>query len=136
MLSMPPDRTMLAEPALMMSCASMVAFMPEPQTLFTVVAPVASGRPAPRPAWPAGAWPGRGLGGRGLALTGRQHIAHEDFVDLLRRELRPIERGADHMRAELVGGKGRQLAHETTERGAGGGKDNDGIGGGGHGGTP
>src|SRR5215831_19075382 len=41
MLSMPPDTTMLAEPALMMSCASMVAFMPEPQTLLTVVAPVA-----------------------------------------------------------------------------------------------
>ena len=48
---------MLAEPAVMMSCASMVAFMPEPQTLLTVVAPVASGNPAPRAAWRAGAWP-------------------------------------------------------------------------------
>src|SRR4051812_7029165 len=57
MLSMPPDKTMLAEPALMMSCASIVAFMPEPQTLLMVVAPVASGNLAPRAAWRAGAWP-------------------------------------------------------------------------------
>src|SRR6476659_2161581 len=57
MLSMPPDSTISAEPAVMMSWPSMVAFMPEPQTLLTVVAPVASGRPAPRAAWRAGAWP-------------------------------------------------------------------------------
>src|SRR5438552_3316673 len=57
MLSMPPDTTMLAEPALMMSCASMVAFIPEPQTLLMVVAPVASGSLAPRAACRAGAWP-------------------------------------------------------------------------------
>ena len=57
MLSMPPDSTISAEPALMMSCASMVAFMPEPQTLLMVVAPVASGSLAPRAAWRAGAWP-------------------------------------------------------------------------------
>src|SRR5882757_2269305 len=57
MLSMPPDTTISAEPALIMSCASMVAFMPEPQTLLMVVAPVASGSLAPRAAWRAGAWP-------------------------------------------------------------------------------
>src|SRR5438128_5801564 len=57
MLSLPPDSTFSALPALMMSCASMVAFMPEPQTLLTVVAPVASGSPAPRAACRAGAWP-------------------------------------------------------------------------------
>ena len=55
MLSMPPDSTIEAEPALMMSWASMVAFMPEPQTLLMVVAPVASGSLAPRAAWRAGA---------------------------------------------------------------------------------
>src|SRR3984893_6758437 len=57
MLSMPPETTISAEPALMMSCASMVAFMPEPQTLLMVVAPVASGSFAPRAACRAGAWP-------------------------------------------------------------------------------
>jgi hypothetical protein len=41
----------------MMSWASMVAFMPEPQTLLMVVAPVASGNLAPRAACRAGAWP-------------------------------------------------------------------------------
>jgi hypothetical protein len=51
----------------------MVAFMPEPQTLLMVVAPVASGRPAPRAACRA----------RRLALSSRQHAAHEDFVDPL-----------------------------------------------------
>src|SRR3954447_18165240 len=35
----------------------MVAFMPEPQTLLMVVAPVASGSFAPRAACRAGAWP-------------------------------------------------------------------------------
>src|SRR6185312_4300243 len=102
MLSMPPDSTMSAEPAWMMSCASMVAFMPEPQTLLTVVAPVASGRPA----------------GRGLALSGRQHIAHENFVDPLRREPGAFQRGLDDMRAELVGAERSELAHEAAERGA------------------
>src|SRR5213078_1586540 len=57
MLSIPPETTIAAEPALMVSCASMVAFMPEPQTLLMVVAPVASGSLAPRAACRAGAWP-------------------------------------------------------------------------------
>ncbi len=35
----------------------MVAFMPDPQTLLIVVAPTASGNPAPRAACRAGAWP-------------------------------------------------------------------------------
>src|ERR1700724_4299786 len=57
MLSMPPDTTISAEPALMMSCASIVAFMPEPQTLLMVVAPVVAGSLAPPAACRAGAWP-------------------------------------------------------------------------------
>ena len=40
-----------------MSCASIAAFMPEPHILLIVVAPVASGSPAPSAAWRAGAWP-------------------------------------------------------------------------------
>src|SRR6202522_2257154 len=57
MLSMPPDTTISAEPAWIMSWASIVAFIPEPQTLLMVVAPVASGDPAPRAACLAGARP-------------------------------------------------------------------------------
>src|SRR5690606_2802517 len=55
--SMPPATTARAEPALMMSWASITAFMPEPQTLLMVVQPAASGMPAARDAWRAGAWP-------------------------------------------------------------------------------
>ena len=100
----------------MMSCASMVAFMPEPQTLLMVVAPVASGSFAPA----------RGLTRRGLALSGRQHAAHEHFVDPLRRQLGSLQRRADHMGAEPVGAERRQFPHEAAERGAGGGDDDDG----------
>src|SRR3981189_2836785 len=100
MLSMPPDTTISAEPALMMSCASMVAFMPEPQTLLTVVAPLASGRLAPRAACRAAA--GRALRGRGVSLPGRQPVAHEHFVDPVGRQFCPFDCGADHMGTELV----------------------------------
>jgi hypothetical protein len=46
MLSMPPATTNLAEPAAIRSWASIAAFMPEPHTLLTVVAPTLTGRPA------------------------------------------------------------------------------------------
>src|ERR1700754_993814 len=55
--SMPPATTTAAEPALIRSCPSMMAFMPEPQTLLTVVAPVLTGIPALIAAYSAGAWP-------------------------------------------------------------------------------
>src|SRR5512144_2430856 len=55
--SMPPATTTLAEPALIRSLASMIAFMPEPQTLLIVVQPADFGSPAASAAWRAGAWP-------------------------------------------------------------------------------
>src|ERR1700677_1986594 len=57
MLSMPPATTTSAEPARKRSCATMAAFMPEPHILLMVVAPAASGSPAPIAACRAGAWP-------------------------------------------------------------------------------
>src|ERR1700676_1570079 len=75
-----------------------------------------------------------GLPRRRLALSGWQHAAHEHFVDPLRRKLRPLDRGADHMGTELVRAERRQIAHEPAKRGAGGGNDDDRIGGCGHGG--
>ncbi len=48
---------MLAEPALIRSWPSMIAFMPEPQTLLIVVQPADFGSPAASEAWRAGAWP-------------------------------------------------------------------------------
>jgi hypothetical protein len=55
--SMPPATTTSTEPALMASCASITAFMPEPQTLLMVVQAADVGTPAPIAAWRAGAWP-------------------------------------------------------------------------------
>src|SRR5690348_4707500 len=55
--SMPPATTTLAEPALIRSWPSMMAFMPEPQTLLSVVQPVEGGSPAANAACRAGAWP-------------------------------------------------------------------------------
>ena len=126
MLSMPPDTTMSAEPALMMSCASMVAFMPEPQTLLMVVAPVASGSPAPRAACRAGAWP---CPAGSTQPMNTSSIRSGD-------ELGPLDGGADHVGTELVGAEGRKIAHEAAKRRAGGGNDDDGIGSCGHGGDP
>src|SRR5690349_16651608 len=55
--SMPPATTTDADPALMRSWPSITAFMPEPQTLLIVVAPVETGMPAAIDACRAGAWP-------------------------------------------------------------------------------
>ena len=44
-------------PATIRSWASMVAFMPLPHILLTVVQPASHGMPAPCAAWRAGAWP-------------------------------------------------------------------------------
>ena len=55
--SMPPATTTEADPALIRSWPSMIAFMPEPQTLLSVVAPAEVAMPAPMAAWRAGAWP-------------------------------------------------------------------------------
>src|SRR6266850_5000 len=55
--SMPPATMISLVPEARRSCANIAAFIPEPHILFTVVQPVASGKPAPREAWRAGAWP-------------------------------------------------------------------------------
>ena len=73
--SMPPATTMSAEPALIASWPSITAFMPEPQTLLMVVAPVATGMPARD----------RRLARGRLAEAGRQHAAHDHFATRPRR---------------------------------------------------
>ncbi len=95
----------------------MVAFMPEPHTLLTVVAPVASGRPAPRAAWRAGAWPWPAGRTQPISTSSMRSGAR----------VGPIECGADRVRAESRGGQAGQLALEAAERRARGGDDDDGI---------
>src|SRR6476620_10559953 len=55
--SMPPATTTVAEPDLIASWPNMIDFMPEPQTLLTVVQGAAAGIPAAIAAWRAGACP-------------------------------------------------------------------------------
>src|SRR5574340_114982 len=57
MLSMPPASITLADPAASMSCANIIARIPEPHILLLVTTLFRSGRPALRIAWRAGAWP-------------------------------------------------------------------------------
>ncbi|MOA07372.1 hypothetical protein D3C78_1270620 [compost metagenome] len=57
MLSMPPASTTEELPAASWSCASMIAFMPEPHILLMVVAPIELGMPAAMAACLAGACP-------------------------------------------------------------------------------
>jgi hypothetical protein len=57
MLSIPPAIAMSIVPAIRESCAAMTLFIPEPQTLLTVVAGTVSGMPARSAAWRAGACP-------------------------------------------------------------------------------
>ena len=107
----------------MMSCASMVAFMPEPQTLLIVVAPVASGSLAPRAACRAGAWPCPAGSTQPMNTSSMR-----SGVSFARSTAAPMT-----WRAEMVGAERREIALEAAERGAGGGDDDDRIGGG-HGG--
>src|SRR6201986_1907373 len=121
MLSMPPDTTIPAEPALMTSCASMVAFMPEPQTLLTVVAPVASGSPAPRAACRAGAWPWPAGSTQPIRASSTRPGGPPG------RDPGARERAPDHMRAEVRRRKPRQFPEEAAERRAHGGDDDNRI---------
>ncbi len=92
-----------------------MVFMPEPQTLFSVVAPVDSGMPAAIAAWRAGAWP----------RLGRQHAAHEDFGNVAGRDARLLQCGGDGGRAQGRGRHAVELAEEGADGGALGGGDDD-----------
>lgn len=88
----------------------MMAFSPEAQTLLTVVATTASLRPALMAHWRAGAWPK--LWACQLSLPGYvrsesclpsgEHIAEEDFLDVLGLDLRhPLDSSCATMLASL-----------------------------------
>ncbi len=80
---------MSADPALMRSCASIVAFMPG--AAYLVDGCSAGGIRQ------AGAT--RSLTGGGLSLSGWQHAAHQHLVDLFRREAGAFQGRADNVRA-------------------------------------
>jgi hypothetical protein len=92
--------------------------MPEPHTLFTVVQPAASGRPAPSAAWRAGAWPWP-AGSTQPMITSSTCSG-----------LRPARSTAAliAIAAELGAGQAAKVALETAHGRAGGGNDDDGVG--------
>ncbi len=69
----------------------------------------------------------RGLAGGRLALAGLQHVAHDDFVDLLGLDAGAFDGGLDGDRAQLVRGQAGQVAQHAAHGRAGDGNDDDGI---------
>ncbi len=69
----------------------------------------------------------RGLARRGLALAGLQHVAHDDFFDLLGLDAGAFDGGLDGDRAQLVRGQAGQGAQHAAHGRAGDGNDDDGI---------
>ena len=65
----------------------------------------------------------RGLATGILALRGGQHLTEDDFVDIGRVELGPLERGFDRVRAENMRRHVAERAVETADRRAHGGND-------------
>jgi hypothetical protein len=84
-----------------MSCANIMARMPLPHRL-------ARGR---------------------LALAGHQAVAHQDFVDGVAGHAGALDCGLDRGGAKLPGGEAREVAEQASDRGAGGGNDDDAVGG-------
>ena len=76
MFSMPPATTASASPALMAWAAIVIAFIPEAQTLLTVMALVSSGSPAID----------AGLTARVLPQPRLEDVAHDAFVEIDRCE--------------------------------------------------
>jgi hypothetical protein len=91
--------------------------MPEPHILLMVVQPTPSGKPAPSAAWRAGAWP----------WPCRQHVAHDDFLHVVRFESCALDGGLDRRGAELRRAHVLQVALERAHRSARGAYDNYGV---------
>src|ERR1019366_3926174 len=104
MLSMPPARAILALPAHKISCASMMAFMPEPHILLTVVQGVASGRPAANATW----------GGGSLALARRQNAAKNQLFNIIGADAGPGNRRLRRHGAKARGGKILEIPLKTA----------------------
>ena len=67
----------------------------------------------------------RRLTGRRLAQPGRQHAAHDDFLDRVRGEAGPLDGGANRGGAQFRRGRGGKVALEAAHGGADGRNDND-----------
>ena len=91
--------------------------MPEPHILLIVVAPAATRQ--------SGA--DSRLARRRLAQARRQHAAHQDFVDAVGRDPRPLDGGRDRARAERRGRHVLEVAEKAAHRRARRADDDDGV---------
>src|SRR3972149_1415636 len=105
---MPPATTTSASPALMAAAASMMAFMPEPQTRLTVVAGMGTGSPAGMAAW-------RGGGPRGARwqVGPRARLRACRWVSGPPRRDRRLRRGAT-WRPDATPGYDAAMTHPAT----------------------
>src|SRR3954471_19520548 len=127
--SCPPATTMSASPLAMDCAPSMAALRPDPHTLLMVIAGTISGSPARMAACRAGFWPApaaRAPGRGGVRPAARrEHMAHDDFRNLLGRHAGALKHFANHEGAEVRCGDLRQAAAELSDRGACGADDDD-----------
>ena len=107
MFSMPPATTTSASPARISAAASMIDFMPLPQTRLIVVALVVTGRPALRAAWRAGAWPTPAWMTWPIRTSSMRRVLGQ---------LRALDRGPDGDAAELDGRRVHEGATELADR--------------------
>ena len=107
MFSVPPATTTWASPHWIAWAASITAFMPEPQTLLTVVAPTEPETGADG-----------GLAGDVLPQAGPDHVAENHLIDLVRGQARAAQRFLDRHASQ---GRRRDLgqhAQKAADRGA------------------
>jgi hypothetical protein len=107
----------LADPARILSCASIAAFMPDPHILLMVVAPTESGSPAPT----------RRLACRCLALACWQNTAHNDVFDIRGLQATALHRFGNGCLAQIHGREASQLALKGANGGSGHTYNNNGI---------
>ena len=111
--SMPPPTPTSMSPARIAWSSMPTARMPDAQTLLIVSEETSFGIPALICAWREGIWPWPACSTWPMTTC----------CDLLGRDVRALERGADGDAAELGGLQGRQSAAQLADRGAGAAED-------------
>ena len=107
--SIPPPTPTSRSPARIAASSSPAARMPDAHTLLIVSEEISFGMPALD----------LRLAGGDLPLAGLDHLAHDDVLDLLGRDLGALERGFDRGATELGGVEARESAAELADRCAG-----------------
>ena len=106
MLSIPPATRMSALPAASMSCANIIARIPEPHIFDSVTAPVDCGRPGAQ----------HGLARGCLTLACDQAAPHQRLVDRIARHAGALDRGANRDSAQLPRLQCGEIPEQAADR--------------------